>query len=65
MSAAWVLFVVWLVVGAVAVGQRDYFSGSMGNCTKVSTIVVTMLAGPLNYVGMNPKVDCKSPESSK
>jgi hypothetical protein len=62
MSAAWVLFVAWLIVGAVAVGQRNYFSGSVGSCTKASTIVVTILAGPLNYMGMNPKVDCKGPQ---
>jgi hypothetical protein len=62
MSAGWILFVAWLIVGAVAVGQRDYFSGSVGGCTKVSTIVVTILAGPLNYVGMDPKVNCKTPQ---
>jgi hypothetical protein len=66
MSAGWVLLVVWLIVGAIAVGQRNYFSsGSVGSCTKASTIVVTVLAGPLNYLGMNPRVDCKGPETSK
>ena len=33
--------------------------------TKATTIIVTILAGPLNYVGVNPKVDCKVPEPSK
>jgi hypothetical protein len=64
MSARWILFVAWLIVGAIAVGQRGYFSGSVGSCTKASTIVVTILAGPLNYVGMDPKVDCKGPQAS-
>jgi hypothetical protein len=26
--------------------------------------VVTILAGPLNYFGVNPKVDCKLPQPS-
>ena len=60
-----VLLLVWLLIGAVAAGQRGYFSGSSANCAKVSTTVVTILAGPLNYVGANPKVDCKVPQPSK
>jgi hypothetical protein len=27
-------------------------------CNKVATIAVTILAGPLNYVGVNPKLSC-------
>src|SRR5664280_463181 len=52
------LLVVWLVIGAVAAAQRDYFSGSSVNCAKAGTIAVTVLAGPLNYLGVNPKVKC-------
>jgi hypothetical protein len=60
-----VLLVVWLVVGVIAAGQRGYYDGSIGSCTKVGTIVVTILAGPLNYLGVNPKVDCSVPKPSK
>jgi hypothetical protein len=52
------LLVLWLIVGAVAAGQRGYFDGTIGNCTKAGTIAVTVAAGPLNYAGVNPKVDC-------
>jgi hypothetical protein len=31
----------------------------------VSTTVITVIAGPLNYLGANPKVNCKVPEPSK
>jgi hypothetical protein len=65
MSAGWVLFVAWLIVGAIAVGQRNFNSGSGASCSKASTIVVTILAGPLNYVGVNPRVDCKAPQPSR
>lgn len=61
-----ILVVVWLVIGALAAVQRDYFSGSDANCAKVSTIAVTIVAGPLNYVGLNPKIrDCETPKPSK
>ncbi len=48
----------WLVIGVVATAQRGYFSGGETSCAGVSTIAVTILAGPLNYLGVNPQVDC-------
>ena len=60
-----VLLVIWLVIGAIAAGQRNYYSGSSANCAKAGTITVTILAGPLNYFGANPKIKCKLPQPSK
>ena len=60
-----VLLLVWLIVGAIAAGQRGYYGGSIGSCTKAGTIAVTILAGPLNYAGVNPKVACHLPQPSK
>jgi hypothetical protein len=60
-----VLLLVWLVIGAIAAGQRGYYGGSIGSCTKGGTIAVTILAGPLNYLGVNPKLDCTLPQPSK
>lgn len=60
------LLVVWLVIGAFAAYQRDYFQGDNSSCAKAGTIAVTVIAGPLNYVGVNPKIkDCNVPEPSK
>ena len=59
------VLLVWILIGVVAAAQRGYFSGSSANCAKVSTTVVTIVAGPLNYVGANPKVDCKLPQPSE
>jgi hypothetical protein len=53
------------IIGAIAAGQRGYYSGPLSSCTKVATIAVTILAGPLNYVGANPKVSCTVPQPSK
>jgi hypothetical protein len=60
-----ILVIVWLVIGVIAAAQRHYFSGSSTNCAKAGTTAVTIVAGPLNYVGANPKVKCKLPQPSK
>ncbi|MEV0157811.1 hypothetical protein AB0H57_29435 [Micromonospora sp. NPDC050686] len=61
-----VLVVIWLIIGAIAAGQRGYYSSNDdANCAEAGTILVTIVAGPLNYIGANPKVDCKLPEPSK
>jgi hypothetical protein len=59
-----VLLLVWLVIGAIAGGQRHYYSSSDPNCAQTGTIIATVLAGPLNYSGVNPKVSCKTPQPS-
>jgi len=60
------LVIIWLAIGALAAGQRHYFEGNNDSCAKAGTVVVTVLAGPLNYLGANPKVhDCKLPQPSK
>jgi len=57
--------VIWLAIGALAAGQRGYFGSSPDNCAGAATVVVTVLAGPLNYLGVNPKVSCpKLPQPS-
>ncbi|MEC3957503.1 hypothetical protein VMT65_31030 [Nocardia sp. CDC153] len=53
------LILIWLIVGAVAAGQRHYFDNAPTNCASTGTVAVTILAGPLNYMGVNPKIhDC-------
>ena len=59
-----VLVLVWLIVGVIAAAQRHYFSSASTNCAKVETITVTVLAGPLNYLGVNPKIKCDVPKPS-
>jgi len=54
-----IILVIWLIIGAIAAGQRHYYGSSDPSCSRVGNIVVTILAGPLNYVGVNPKIACK------
>jgi hypothetical protein len=61
-----IIVVVWLLIGAVAAYQRDYFTNDRDvSCKTTGDTVLTVLAGPLNYVGVNPKVKCKVPQPSK
>ena len=65
MRAGAVVVVVWLLIGLLAAGQRGYFSDSKTSCSKTSDTLVTIIAGPLNYVGINPKIKCVAPQPSK
>jgi hypothetical protein len=59
-----VVLVLWLIIGAIAAGQRGYYGGST-TCAKTSDTIITIIAGPLNYIGINPKVHCNAPKPSK
>lgn len=59
------LAVLWLLVGTLAAGQRHYFDGQVTGCSHVKTIAETIAAGPLNYMGANPKASCTLPQPSK
>ena len=57
--------VVWLLIGTLAAGQRGYYQGANHSCTKVGTTLLTIVAGPLNYLGVNPTMTCLAPQPSK
>lgn len=59
-----IVVVIWLVIGALAAAQRGYFNTDSSSCSTLGTTVVTAVAGPLNYVGLNPKVKCEVPAPS-
>jgi hypothetical protein len=64
-SIGGVIILIWLIIGAIAAGQRGYFADdNTTNCAEASTVAVTIIAGPLNYLGVNPKVNCDLPEPS-
>jgi len=54
MSRGTVILFVWLIIGAAAAGQRGYFDLNNVNCSQGATMALTIVAGPLNYVGLNP-----------
>jgi hypothetical protein len=60
-----IIVVVWLVIGALAAYQRGYFGDDREvGCKTTSDTALTVVAGPLNYFGVNPKVTCRVPQPS-
>jgi hypothetical protein len=53
-----IVVLVWLVIGVVAAFQRGYFQQGDANCATAANVALTVVAGPLNYAGVNPKVNC-------
>lgn len=63
-----IIVVLWLVIGVAAAFQRGYFGNDQGvSCKTAGDTALTVVAGPLNYMGANPKVDCNVnvPQPSK
>lgn len=61
-----VLVVIWLLIGAAAAVQRGYFSTSEASCSDLGSTATTIFVGPLNYIGVNPAIECPSmPEPSE
>jgi hypothetical protein len=53
-----IIVVVWLILGIAATVQRGYLKTNNATCAGTGTVAGTIVVGPLNYVGVNPKVTC-------
>jgi hypothetical protein len=61
-----IIVIVWLVIGVLAAWQRGYLSNDRDvSCKSFGDTAVTIVAGPLNYLGANPKIHCSVPQPSK
>lgn len=52
------LVTIWLIIGVLAAFQRGYLLTPEQNCATIGSTITTVLAGPLNYVGVNPEIEC-------
>jgi hypothetical protein len=59
-----VIVVAWLIIGIAATVQRGYLKRDNATCAKTGTVAGTIVVGPLNYVGVNPKITCHVPKPS-
>jgi len=57
------LLAIWLFIGVIAAGQRGDYQGPI-DCGRAGTIAVTVIAGPLNYAGVNPNINCSAQHPS-
>jgi hypothetical protein len=58
-----VLLVIWLVIGGLAAAQRGDYKGPV-DCTMAATTAVTVAAGPFNYMGLDPHINCSARPSN-
>lgn len=59
-----VIVVVWLIIGVAATVQRGYLKSNNATCARTGDVAGTIVVGPLNYVGVNPKITCHLPKPS-
>jgi hypothetical protein len=57
------ILLIWLIIGGFAAGARGDYHGPV-NCSTAATAGLTILAGPLNYMGVDPHLDCSTPQPS-
>jgi len=61
-----IIVVIWLLIGVLAAFQRGYFGNDKDvSCKDFSDTALTIVAGPLNYVGVNPKIKCGDVDAPK
>ncbi len=54
-----ILVIIWFVVGASAAHERGYFDvHHQRTCKFVGSAALTVVAGPLNYIGVHPRAYC-------
>lgn len=65
-SIGGLILLLWLILGGVAAYERGYFKNDGDtSCAEGGTVLVTIVAGPLNWLGVNPKITCDVPEPSR
>ena len=53
------LVIVWFVLGCSVANDRGYFDSSVNrNCTFVGSALLTVVAGPINYLDVHPRASC-------
>ncbi|GAA6527280.1 hypothetical protein [Intrasporangium sp. DVR] len=64
-SISTVVLVIWLLIGAFAAFQRGYFGSAEPSCSRIGSAALTIIAGPLNYLGLDPEIGCSVPQPSE
>jgi len=54
-----ILVIIWFILGTSAANDRGYFdSGAERDCDFIGSALLTVVAGPLNFVGLHPRAYC-------
>jgi hypothetical protein len=51
--------IIWFILGASSANDRGYFdTGHAHDCNFVGSAMLTVVAGPLNFAGLDPHASC-------
>jgi hypothetical protein len=58
-SVLFILVIVWFVLGCSVANDRGYFDAHTDrNCAFVGSGLLTVVFGPVNYLGVHPRATC-------
>jgi hypothetical protein len=58
-NVLFILVIAWFVLGCSVANDRGYFNASADrNCTFIGSAVLTVVTGPINYLGLHPQAAC-------
>ncbi len=58
-SFLFILVIIWFILGSSAAHERGYFdAGRPRDCTFIGSALLTVVAGPINYLGVKPRAFC-------
>lgn len=63
-SISTIVLVIWLFIGVLAAVQRGYFGSAEPSCSRIGA-ALTIITGPLNYMGLDPEIGCSMPQPSE
>ena len=53
------MVIIWFVLGSASANDRGYFDAHQPRtCQRVGSAALTVVAGPLNYAGLEPRAYC-------
>ena len=64
-SISTIVLVIWLFIGVLAAVQRGYFGSAEPSCSRIGSAALTIITGPLNYLGLDPEIGCSMPQPSE
>jgi hypothetical protein len=54
-----IMVILWFVLGASVAHDRGYFdTDNARTCSFVGSGMLTVVAGPINYIGLHPRAVC-------
>ena len=58
-NVLFILVIVWFVLGVSVANDRGFFDTNADRtCTFVGSGLLTVVAGPINYLGVHPRAAC-------